>query len=654
MSDSIYKKPVTLYELTQNEIRAFNKACALQYIPLDQPEPVGMHFIDDHYRSGKDGQWPLDCLEKALQKAVPESSLFRTPYALPQDAAKRGRTLLAAYYPLPKEKKERIREAYLDEFWEQSRKGDAFEYQLLGLCNRKLELCKEKMDNLGIDRNEPLYIMQSDWSFGDMMDMEAFTSNMLLDTSSCQQSRKLTYNPQEECLEYSVSRWNERYEMEENYEAKILPRGWACGILGRRSPETIETLACIYSAAIPGHRMKDGLADLDTSVRDWYRERNSDDERYLRIADISFRDAIDAFMEAPEAADALVCGDAHLRDSFLHELPARTGLPLETVLHSYESGIPLAGTYKTIRDVMEETTPDTSMRDWYQAVSRNPLAGINMKDQTFREFIDHFKEHPDGFFMEKNPDAFRAIRSMISRMTGFSDCDISHAWNDHLTIDQCAGFTQEGRDVSDEQAALLNDAFQKCHLEDWHAKRDAWYGGVVIQNRKDMRMLGDQFYREDLLEYLTTDPYFTKDPDFNEVIPVIRAAKAYREGDKDAYTELARDKDVHDRYEAIIDYPVKVYTQERDNAYLRAAFDAYKDLLLPENSSHPVRPEEVDTTTAFDVRIVRALRKEGIGREDILQSVRDNSPQYARAEDGSQYLKEVRRSIRKLDRSSGR
>ena len=642
-------EPVTLYELTQDEIRAFNQEYALQCIPLDYPGAIGMHLVEEHYRNSRDGQGPLNCFREAFLKASPEAYPFRMSYSTPQDPVKQGKALLNAYSLLPEEEKERIRKAYLSAFWEESRKEDAFEYPLMALCRREQELCQEKMSRLGIDKDKPLYILRPDWSMGDRMSMEEFTSNMLLDTSSCRQSRKLTYNPGEECLDYSVTRWNEKYGMDETYEAKIVPSNWVF-IPGKARPQ--EVIDVILDADT---HERDGLPDLRETVRDWYHEKYPDDITYLLIADTcQFGDVIDAFMKDPEAADDLVCGDAHLRDCLLHELPSRSGIPFRAIRESYESNVPLAGSYRTIRDILEDTKPDTSMRDWYQAISPNPLAGINMKDQSFREFLDHFENHPDEFFMEKNPRAFRAIREMVSRMTGFSMRDIGHAWKDYLTIDQCAGFTKEGRATSDEQVALLNDAFRKCHLEDWHAQRDAWYGGVVIQNEKDMRMLGDQFYREDLLEYLTTDPYFTKNPEFDEVLPVIRAARSYEAGDRDAYTELARDKEVHDRYEAIIDYPVKVYTEERDRAYLKAAFDTYKDLLLPGDSRSPVRMEEVDTTTAFDARIVKALQKEGLWKDDILRAVRDNSPQYARAEDGRQYMKDLRRSVRKLDRTNGR
>lgn len=93
------------------------------------------------------------------------------------------------------------------------------------------------------------------------------------------------------------------------------------------------------------------------------------------------------------------------------------------------------------------------------------------------------------------------------------------------------------KDLSDEQAAILNDAFGKCHLDQWKAERDKEYNGVSITNGKGL-WLGDQFPRRDLFEYLTTDPDFTKNEDLAEVIPVIRAALEYRNGDKDAYAKL--------------------------------------------------------------------------------------------------------------------
>ena len=86
-------------------------------------------------------------------------------------------------------------------------------------------------------------------------------------------------------------------------------------------------------------------------------------------------------------------------------------------------------------------------------------------------------------------------------------------------------------------AAILNDAFGKCHLDQWKAERDKEYNGVSITNGKGL-WLGDQFPRRDLFEYLTTDPYFTKNEDLAEAVSVIRAALEYRNGDKDAYAKL--------------------------------------------------------------------------------------------------------------------
>lgn len=69
--------PVTLYELTQDEIRAFNREYALQCIPLDHPRAIGMHLVEEHYRNSRDGQGPLNCFREAFLKASPEAYLLR-------------------------------------------------------------------------------------------------------------------------------------------------------------------------------------------------------------------------------------------------------------------------------------------------------------------------------------------------------------------------------------------------------------------------------------------------------------------------------------------------------------------------------------------------------------------------------------------------
>ena len=57
------------------------------------------------------------------------------------------------------------------------------------------------------------------------MSRKDFFKQVLLDTSSCEQYQRLSYNPEEKCLKYSARRQNPA-GYPETYEADIVPETW--------------------------------------------------------------------------------------------------------------------------------------------------------------------------------------------------------------------------------------------------------------------------------------------------------------------------------------------------------------------------------------------------------------------------------------------
>lgn len=533
--------PETLYDLTQDEIYDRNREYALECIPLDQPTEVALRYLDD-----RDGSM-MRCFRKAVWEKAPdileellpkkEYKTFREQLRDLQDVPTEA--LLRAFHNKPEAKQEAIREKYLENFWEYSKESDVFAKELFKLEAKKQAACDAMLRKAGVP-DERFFVIRPDWESGVLMSRKDFIEQVLLDTSSCEQYQRLAYDLQKRCLKYSAMRRNpEGYP--ENYEATILPETWK-----HRFPDAYDYLQGIRYHA---EKMYDlpGFPDLDSSVRDWYTSRYPTDELGSNISDASFRDVLDALPEGPDTVYEMLADDSLVRERVFSELSMRTGAPYEAIYDSWLNecrlGTPIDGKqpeYWTIEECNDAVRMDTSMREWYQAVSRNPLAGISMKDQTFKEFINNFKEHPDERFFRQDSKAFNAVLRMTSRLTHVNEEDLRRGWANHLPVSECHDLDARDARISDEQATVLNDAFEKCGLGGWKAARDPEYNGVSITNDKGL-WLGDQFSRDDLFEHLTKDWELRRDPQMQDVLTVIEAAMKYQDGDRDVYKGILRE-----------------------------------------------------------------------------------------------------------------
>ena len=623
--------PETLYDLTQDEIQERNRAYALGCIPLDQPTDVALRYLDD-----RDGTM-MACLKKAIWEKAPDilDDLVPEKGASFQKLMKDlenvpAKELLYAYHSKPEATQKAIREQYLENFWEVSRGGNDFEKELFNIEAKKQAACDRALREAGVP-DERFFVLRPDWSSGVLMSRKDFFKQVLLDTSSCEQYQRLSYNPEEKCLKYSARRQNPA-GYPETYEADIVPETWK-----HRFPDSYDYLQGIRYHA---EEMCDipGFPDLDSSVRDWYTRRYPTDELGPDISDASFRDVLDALPKGPDTVYKMLADDSLVRERVFSELSMRTGAPYEAIYESWLNecrlGAPIDGKepdYWTIEECSEAVRMDTSMREWYQSVSRNPLAGIGMKEETFQEFVDHFHEHPDERFFQQDGRAFNAVLRMTSHLTGVEEADLRRGWWNHLPVSACHDLDARDARISDEQAAVLNDAFGKCGLHGWKAERDKEYNGVSITNDKGL-WLGNQFSRDDLFEYLSKDWELRKDPQMQDVLTVIDAAIRYQNGDKDAYQSVLREnqeKDLSDEQAAILNDAfgkchLDQWKAERDKEYNGVSITNGKGLWLGDQFPRRDLFEYLTTDPYFTknedlaevVSVIRAAREYRSGDKD--------------------------------------